>query len=115
MIPFKPVVEKFAAEPFLPEHPEDALRAGRVANVPWITGLNSGDGALRTAAVYNQDNLVKELNAKFDEIAPMSLFYRGRTEDVDALTQRIRKFYFGQEPVNNQTFAKATDVRCGLV
>lgn len=110
MIPFKPVVEKFAPEPFLPEHPEDALRAGRFAKVPWITGLNSGDGALSVAAIYNQHKLVEELNTKFEQIAPMSLFYRGRTEDVDGLTQKIRQFYFGNEPVNNQTFSKATDV-----
>jgi len=51
MIPFKPVVERYApeGEAFLPEHPEVILKEGKAAQVPWMTGFNSGDGALRTA------------------------------------------------------------------
>lgn len=51
MIAFKPVIEKYASEDekFIYEHPEEAIKNGRMADVPWITGVNSGDGALRVA------------------------------------------------------------------
>lgn len=50
MIPFKPVVEKYGNDRFIPEHPKDLIRKGKMADLPWITGLNSGEGALTTSS-----------------------------------------------------------------
>lgn len=112
MIPFKPVVEKLAEEgqAFLPEHPEDAIANGKVAPVPWMTGLNSGDGALRVAAIYDDQKLVEDLNKNFNEIVPMSLFFRESMTDVMEISKEIRNFYLGNNQVGNDTIEKVVDV-----
>lgn len=49
MIPFRPVIEPNSAGAFLAENPEDIIKSGRSAQVPWITGINTEDGTLRAA------------------------------------------------------------------
>lgn len=49
MIPFKPVVEGKVEGAFLTEAPRDVARSGGLANVPWITGVVTQDGALKAA------------------------------------------------------------------
>lgn len=112
MIPFKPVVEKMAdpEDAFLPEHPEEAIKSGNIAAVPWITGLNSGDGALRVAAIYDDYKLVEDLNEKFDEIVPMSLFLQESSGDVTATARQIRRFYFGDTKIDNNTVFDVVNV-----
>lgn len=53
MIPFKPVIEPDLEGAFLTEHPVDIIKTGRAANVPWILGVNTDDGALRVAGKTN--------------------------------------------------------------
>lgn len=53
MIPFRPVIEPPNTEhAFLPEDPEDVIKSGRSAQVPWITGINTEDGTLRAACRF---------------------------------------------------------------
>lgn len=49
MIPFRPVVEPNLDGAFLAEDPEEIIKSGKVAQVPWITGINTEDGTLRAA------------------------------------------------------------------
>jgi Carboxylesterase. len=52
LIPFKVVVEKAGLEDaFLPASPLQLLQE-TAQNVPWLTGINSGDGALKAARKY---------------------------------------------------------------
>lgn len=49
LIPFKPVVEPAGMQDvFLPADPLQLLQQGP-QYVPWLTGINSGDGALKAA------------------------------------------------------------------
>lgn len=56
---FKPVVEPKHAGAFLIEDPIETMKAGRAADVPWLNGVNSDEGALAVARmslfVYNID------------------------------------------------------------
>lgn len=49
MIPFKPVIEPRVEGAFLTEHPADIIKSGKSAQIPWVTGINTEDGALRAA------------------------------------------------------------------
>lgn len=49
MIPFRPVIEPNLEGAFLVEDPEEIIKSGRSAQVPWITGINTEDGTLRAA------------------------------------------------------------------
>ncbi|XP_063223685.1 venom carboxylesterase-6-like [Bacillus rossius redtenbacheri] len=113
LIPFKPVIEQQAAggeEVFLPDHPLSLLLDRRVSNTSWITGLNSGDGGLRAAPIYASQELVAQLNNNFDHVAPISMFYGQTSPKVDEVSQKIRKFYFGNNPINNDTVFSVVDM-----
>lgn len=47
MIPFKPTVEHPHPGAFLPAHPFEIIKSGNATKVPWMTGVNTEDGALR--------------------------------------------------------------------
>jgi hypothetical protein len=52
LIPFKPVVEPIGLQDvFLPAEPLHLLQEGP-HSIPWLTGINSGDGALKAARLY---------------------------------------------------------------
>lgn len=55
MIPFRPVIEPCSADAFLSQDPEDLIKSGKAAQVPWITGINTEDGTLRAAGTLNRD------------------------------------------------------------
>ncbi|KAJ8950496.1 hypothetical protein NQ318_015240, partial [Aromia moschata] len=100
MIPFKPVIEPKVEGAFLTEHPAEAFRSGRAADVPLIVGLNTEDGALKVAALSQRLHLVKEFSDNFEKLAPLSLFYDSWTDDMDSITKRIKEFYFGSEEIH---------------
>lgn len=43
---FRPSIEVDSPEPFLSKKPSDILKSGDFAKVPYITGVNSGEGLL---------------------------------------------------------------------
>lgn len=47
MIPFRPIVEPHHPGAFLIEDPEVALKTGRLADVPWMTGITSHEGSIK--------------------------------------------------------------------
>jgi hypothetical protein len=52
LIPFKPVVEPTGLQDaFLPDEPLQLLQKCP-QSIPWLTGINSADGALRAARLY---------------------------------------------------------------
>lgn len=70
MIPFKPVVEPKVKDAFLTESPEVLVRSGKFAQVPWIVGLNTDDGALRAAG--NSSDFFKSPLESSDKHFPMT-------------------------------------------
>ncbi|CAG2061043.1 unnamed protein product, partial [Timema podura] len=51
-----------------------------------------------------------ELNEDFNRIAPISMFYRNTSNSIEEITQKIREFYFGDHPINNETVYAAVDM-----
>lgn len=51
MIPFKPVIEHEHPDAFLSKHPRRAIEDGDLAQIPWVTGITSSEGALRVAGM----------------------------------------------------------------
>jgi len=46
----------------------------------------------------------------FDRLAPLTLDYRGRGLNETELTKKIRKFYFGDQPLTYQNLLRQADV-----
>lgn len=47
--PFIPVIEPDHPGAYINDEPSQSLKSGKVANVPWMTGINSQDGAYKVA------------------------------------------------------------------
>ncbi|XP_015600279.1 venom carboxylesterase-6 [Cephus cinctus] len=107
MIPFRPVIEPDHPGAFLKEDPAVSLKAGRIADIPWMTGITSHEGALRVAGLLglNDGELARKLNDDFMTIAPMSLLYRDKcpADRIENVTKSIREFYFGDRPIDQST------------
>lgn len=48
LVYYGPVVDSAAAKPFLPKEPNEL----EPANIPWLTGITSGEGIIKTASNY---------------------------------------------------------------
>ncbi|PSN39205.1 Venom carboxylesterase-6 [Blattella germanica] len=112
IIPFKVVVEPADIEDaFLPEDPLELLQKAP-DNIPWLTGINSGDGALKAAPIYEKPELVLDLDKQFEYVAPISLFYKDTSSPnmLAEISQRIRKFYFKEQPIGNNTLHEVVNM-----
>lgn len=58
MIPFKPTIEPNLDGAFITEHPLEIIKSGKAADVPFLTGITTEDGALKSAGSYWRDILI---------------------------------------------------------
>jgi len=72
--PWLPLVDAFAARPFLPERPEALVAQGRHSRVPVLIGVNSEEGIFSAAKYIIKPDLFSEINADWDEYGPLYIF-----------------------------------------
>lgn len=104
---YAPVVDSKSERPFLPDFPEKLTHAP----VPWIIGISSGDGLLKTAiftvtSTFSWNALDSELS---DYIRTNVLFGQPVAGD-DMLTDEIRQFYFNSGPLSDESFENMTNM-----
>ncbi|XP_015121789.1 venom carboxylesterase-6 [Diachasma alloeum] len=106
MTPFGPVVEKTTAEsPFITKIPHEIIMKGEALDVPWITGVVPEEGLYPGADFCANPVLLKELDARWDELAPHILDFNytiplNKQMDV---ARRLRKHYIGDGPIDKRT------------
>ncbi|XP_020282996.1 venom carboxylesterase-6-like isoform X1 [Pseudomyrmex gracilis] len=106
MIPFRPVIEPDHPGAFLTEDPLISVKKGRLADIPWMTGVTSEEGALKVAGLYGRfRDDIKRLNNNFMEIAPSSLMYQQKYNLTDSdfqneISGMIRRKYFGDGDID---------------
>lgn len=105
---FAPVVEDDTEGSFLPDNPLNILKSGKYANVPWITGVNSAEGALRVASIHKNKKLLRELDENFNRI--MAITFISKDPQFEHIAKRIRKFYFGNKQIGENTILDAVDL-----
>ncbi|XP_014235995.1 venom carboxylesterase-6-like [Trichogramma pretiosum] len=114
MIPFRPVIEPDHPGAFLKEDPAISLKNGNLADINWMTGVTSHEGAIRVAGLYGLNNgeLVSRLHTDFEKIAPVSLLFEDTCPEYNRknATDQIRKFYFGNKSIDKSTRAQVTDM-----
>uniref|UniRef100_T1HB33 Carboxylic ester hydrolase n=1 Tax=Rhodnius prolixus TaxID=13249 RepID=T1HB33_RHOPR len=103
---FVPIFDKNAKKPFLPFNPHEV----ESAPVPWIIGVCSLEGLGRTGVfVRNPADLI-EFGQKFNQVAPISLFYDTTASNPEEVTRKIREFYFGDQPIDMSVFRNFTNM-----
>ncbi|XP_026465182.1 esterase FE4-like [Ctenocephalides felis] len=103
MIAFPPVVEPEHPDAFITEHPRKImLNHGKTywgAQIPLMTGVTKDEGALKTASLFGiYPHLAKELDEKWNDIAPILLQYEAQHLNDDGshskrLSRAIRDAY----------------------
>lgn len=110
MIPFKPVIEHEHDGAFLTQHPREIIKNGEIAQIPWITGITSSEGVLRTAAIISDIRLMDELDERFDKLIPMSLMYEKTSTNPEFVTKALKEFYFNNGSVAASPRERLIDV-----
>ncbi|XP_065210610.1 carboxylic ester hydrolase-like isoform X2 [Planococcus citri] len=105
LTPFGPVIEPKSNSAFMHEHPYDMLKKGLVADIPWMIGFVEKEGSQATMKFLSNDTEIKELNDKWNDMAPGLLYY----DDINSARRRdnisiaVRKHYFGDKIITNRT------------
>ena len=74
---FKPEVDNFTSDPFLPKSPWEMIEAGEFNHIPIIMGSNSEEGLLGALNIYNNETKIEDLAAKWDNVyGPLVIFNR---------------------------------------
>ncbi|XP_060878022.1 juvenile hormone esterase-like isoform X1 [Metopolophium dirhodum] len=112
-IQFNPVVENCDSgqEAFLCHHPIYDFK--QESFVPAIVGLNSAEGGLFVASLYNSTSLMyTEFQTYFNRILSIMLFYYQytRPEDLDEIGERVLKEYFPSGRLDDNTHSNAVNM-----
>ena len=96
---FKPVVDDYAAQPFLPAEPMELIERGQFSQVPLIVGGNMHEGQLFLLSKPNLQNFLAE---RWNQFIPSSLLFR-ETDSHDEATDRFARtvkeeFFEGRTP-----------------
>ena len=74
---FKPVVDNFTSNPFVPRDPWEIIESGEFSQVPLIMGANSDEGLFPTLKFYANETMILQMAANWDKfIAPLLIFNR---------------------------------------
>ncbi|VEN33919.1 unnamed protein product [Callosobruchus maculatus] len=105
--PVGPVIDIWANDPVLPEHPYTLLKSGRVQDLPWMISYTADEGLYPGADFYN-DEILRYLDKNWNDVMPHILHYADvvEPEDLKAVGEIIRKEYLGNGKLNKKTFKK---------
>nr|CAD7203290.1 unnamed protein product [Timema douglasi] len=111
-ISFTPT-EDLGADTFIPGDPVKLLKEGRFHKVPFITGVTSAEGKLTLSGMFNCCDVV-EIEKDFQRTVPLSLSLELGTQTCKDIADKLRKFYFGNKPVNEETLENYVDMQSDL-
>ncbi|PSN48039.1 hypothetical protein C0J52_09101 [Blattella germanica] len=110
---FRPTVEREPAkeeEVFLPQDPRELLKMGKFQKVPFIAGVNSSEGLICLREVMAKPAVLKKYDSEFELLVPLHLTQGKSPDKVKEIAGRIKKFYFGNEPVSQESLFQYVDL-----
>ncbi|XP_044583859.1 venom carboxylesterase-6-like [Cotesia glomerata] len=106
MTPFGPVIEKSTAEsPFITKSPVEIINSGETYDAPWITGVVPEEGIYPGGEFCANEELLRELDARWDTLAPFILDYNYTvplSKHIE-VGRKIRNHYIGSESIDRTT------------
>ncbi|XP_050308629.1 esterase E4-like [Anthonomus grandis grandis] len=102
-----PVMEKDFGQPrFLTAHPITLIQNGEFQKVPFITGVTTDEFAQKAFLVVNNETLLKQLNEKWEDTAPIPFLYERKTDNSKTISKTLKKIYFDDKPIDKSNLAK---------
>lgn len=111
-VSFALVVEPPSDHAFMVDTPLNLLKKGEYDNVPWIALVTEDDGLWFTATFVrnNSTKILEDINERWDDVAPLMFDYywlESREKQLE-ISQKIRKHYFGDGPINRENLKVLT-------
>lgn len=109
---FVPSIEvDVGQEIFLSTDPWELIKAGKVADVPYLIGVNSDEGMFLRNAMLQ---LADYMNEHFSKFVPHGLNITDpvRTEEI---AKSMRKFYFNDKPISKDTEQEYSNMASDLM
>lgn len=99
---FVPTIEKrfTTHKPYLDESPLSRMKSGKFNKVPQIIGFNSGEGIYFNFFLQENPEILNQFEADIERFIPTDLELAHGSEPSKQLGEKIRKFYFNEEPVS---------------
>ncbi|XP_068084827.1 esterase FE4-like [Anabrus simplex] len=105
----EPVVE--GEEAFITEDPLTLLDEGKFQNVPYLTGVTLAEGVyFLLVGVFNGNRTLQEIDEDFTKVFKPELRICRGEPCGDAMIPKIRSFYLGDQPLNNDTLLNFIDL-----
>ncbi|XP_063990615.1 uncharacterized protein LOC135169494 [Diachasmimorpha longicaudata] len=97
--PFGPVVEKNSSDPFIDRSPVEIIASGGAASVPWVASVVSEEGLFPAAEFVENEELLAELDDKWEELAPHLLDFNFTIPQArrTQVAGTIREHYLGSD------------------
>lgn len=110
MVPFPPVVEGDHEGAFLTENPR--FKSDMHGNdVPWMTGVTSEEGAMKSAPLIHNFELTNDLLKNWNRALPISLYYDQHSPEKQAeVTSKINEFYFKHQKLTSDNHQNLTNL-----
>lgn len=128
--PFGVVIDKWSANPVLPEHPYLLLKNKKLQDLPWIASNVDAEGLYPAAGMnIKMSNIyflnafcsadfafgnkyLEEINTRWDELMPFICDYNNTasTESKNKISKRIRYEYMQGDDLDRSTFTKFVKV-----
>uniref|UniRef100_A0A1Y1NDS8 Carboxylic ester hydrolase n=1 Tax=Photinus pyralis TaxID=7054 RepID=A0A1Y1NDS8_PHOPY len=108
-IPYRPVIEPKLHGSFISDHPLHIIKSGKFNHVPYMNGVTTEDGAIKSAAIYDDDALVNQMDSEFTDLAPVMFYYDDQSWKR-AASQMIKAFYFQNRSIDSNTKSQLTDL-----
>ncbi|XP_026726275.1 acetylcholinesterase-like [Trichoplusia ni] len=92
------VERKTGSSVFLTDSPINIIKQGKYKKLPVLFGISNMEGSIYVDYFETWKN---EMNEKFSKFLPIDLQFENE-EEKDEIARRVKQFYFGPHPVNNQ-------------
>nr|AVM18971.1 odorant degrading protein 1 [Holotrichia parallela] len=104
LVPFGPIVEKNSPTAFLKKHPYEQLVDKEMIDVPLLISMTTKEGTIPGALTYGT---VDDVNQNYKKWFPLMFeYYEYDKEKQDEISEKIRKFYFKDDPITTKNFDK---------
>lgn len=110
--PFGVVVEPASEKGFLFGQPKMLLEKGSYKHLPWLLSQTKDEG-LYPAFEFYDDEVLKEINNRFYELAPFFLDFNGTTTNPlrkKQMAEAARRHYIGVAPLTKERYVALRDV-----
>ncbi|XP_046753939.1 juvenile hormone esterase-like [Diprion similis] len=88
---------------FLIDNPETLIKAGKMRDLPAITGSVRNEGVGFLVSSLPGSDLLETLLDDFDNLAPIIYQYSGRVDDESTITAALKSYYFNNDMTTNRT------------